>query len=536
MPSTAKDALSETMATDVAQESQPGNAVGAELPVTIHASRYSAASQAAGKLPPVHEDTRTVIIFPQGAVVRLSATVTLGELVVLTNQRTGADVICRVKSVKTQPGIQNYVHLEFTQRALDFWEETSAADRGSSAAKGPLAASPVLPLSAPAAATPIASAGRPPSPLPNVQSVAKTVAAVEVKSTFTPAPKITPLADIPVEDSEELPEKATDVASQVSESAAAPAPAPKRPHIMPSRVPRFHTFEPVLAQKSSSSKTVVVFAIAAVALLAIGAVGGAVLLRRDRSVNVAEQRANPAVATPTGRSPVTSLPGAPNVNSSVKAGSLEPVSSAPAKRISVKSAPAETPAPAAPIPAAVEAPKKEVPPSTQVQTQPQPHVPPPVNRPAVNVSKISPPKMKTAAQLNSSEPPPVLPVTTNVFPAAIVGESAASTPARSNPLPSVEPVAPPPVKGGQLQQPKLVSSVAAVYPPLARSQHVQGDVTIDALIDANGKVADTKVVSGSPILQKAAVDSVRLWKYEPARLNGEPIPIHTKVTVSFHRE
>jgi hypothetical protein len=97
--------------------------------VTIHASRYSAASKGAGKLPPVHEETRTVIIFPQGAVVRLSAMVTPGELVVVTNNRTGADVICRVTSVKTQPGIQNYVNLEFTQRALGFWEEPRQAER-----------------------------------------------------------------------------------------------------------------------------------------------------------------------------------------------------------------------------------------------------------------------------------------------------------------------------------------------------------------------------------------------------------------------
>ncbi len=128
MPITANDALSAagTSGNSTKNEalgSQASSATPAEIPVTVHASRYSSASKGTGKLPPVHEDTRTVIIFPQGAVVRLSATFTPGELVVLTNNRTGTDVICRVTSVKTQPGIQNYVHLEFTQRALDFWEE-----------------------------------------------------------------------------------------------------------------------------------------------------------------------------------------------------------------------------------------------------------------------------------------------------------------------------------------------------------------------------------------------------------------------------
>ena len=112
MQSTAKDPLSEVAsALNNEGQSSPANAAGAEIPVTVHASRYSASSKGAGKLPPVHEETRTVIIFPQGAVVRLSATVTPGELVVLTNKRTGADVICRVTSVKTQPGIQNYVRI-----------------------------------------------------------------------------------------------------------------------------------------------------------------------------------------------------------------------------------------------------------------------------------------------------------------------------------------------------------------------------------------------------------------------------------------
>src|ERR1700691_277073 len=155
MPSTAKDSLFEATAAESTakseiQASQPSDAIGAEVPVTIHASRYSAAAKGAGKLPPVHEETRTVIIFPQGAVVRLSATVAPGELVVVTNNRTGADVICRVTSVKTQPGIQNYVNLEFTQRALGFWEKPRQAERSVVKDKAALGViSPAAPAEAP---------------------------------------------------------------------------------------------------------------------------------------------------------------------------------------------------------------------------------------------------------------------------------------------------------------------------------------------------------------------------------------------------
>jgi TonB family protein len=106
--------------------------------------------------------------------------------------------------------------------------------------------------------------------------------------------------------------------------------------------------------------------------------------------------------------------------------------------------------------------------------------------------------------------------------------------AHTGALAATQPAPPVPSKGGQLQQPKLLASVAAVYPPLARAQHVQGDVVIDALIDATGKVVATKAITGHPQLQSAAVDSLRLWKYQPARLNGEAIPIHINVTITFH--
>ncbi len=193
MPSTAKDSLFESnLATDAgrtdAPGSQPSGPLGAEIPVTVHASRYSAAAKNGSKLPPVHEETRTVIIFPQGAVVRLSATVTVGELVVLTNNRTGADVICRVTSVKTQPGIQNYVNLEFTQRAVGFWQGAGPSERPSD---GPVSfAAP--PVSAP---VPIAIPQKPVAAPAQLQNVpAKRPAAADV----TPiSAKLEPLASLP---------------------------------------------------------------------------------------------------------------------------------------------------------------------------------------------------------------------------------------------------------------------------------------------------------------------------------------------------
>ena len=99
-----------------------------------------------------------------------------------------------------------------------------------------------------------------------------------------------------------------------------------------------------------------------------------------------------------------------------------------------------------------------------------------------------------------------------------------------------KPVSAPPPVGGQVQPALLIKSVPPVYPPFARSNHTSGDVTVDALIDVNGNVTDLKAVSGPPILRLAAIEAVRQWKYDPARLDGRPVAIHLTLTVRFHAE
>jgi TonB family protein len=100
---------------------------------------------------------------------------------------------------------------------------------------------------------------------------------------------------------------------------------------------------------------------------------------------------------------------------------------------------------------------------------------------------------------------------------------------------ATKPISDAPAKriGGQIQQARLISSVPPAYPPLAKTERVEGSVTIDALIDPTGKVTNMRALSGSVLLQEAAKDALRLWRYEPARLNGEPTSTHLQVTVKF---
>jgi periplasmic protein TonB len=94
------------------------------------------------------------------------------------------------------------------------------------------------------------------------------------------------------------------------------------------------------------------------------------------------------------------------------------------------------------------------------------------------------------------------------------------------------PTAPVPV-GGDVKPARMISSVPPTYPMLARTQHVSGDVRIDALIDANGRVSTMKVVSGPTLLHQAAMDALRQWKYQPAALDGKPVAMHLTVTLQF---
>jgi protein TonB len=103
---------------------------------------------------------------------------------------------------------------------------------------------------------------------------------------------------------------------------------------------------------------------------------------------------------------------------------------------------------------------------------------------------------------------------------------------------SKQPAAPaaPLAIGGEVRQARLISSVSPVYPTLAKNQHVAGDVRIDALIDANGRVTTMKIVSGPTLLHQAAMDALRQWKYQPALLDAKPVPMHLTVTIQFRMQ
>jgi protein TonB len=78
--------------------------------------------------------------------------------------------------------------------------------------------------------------------------------------------------------------------------------------------------------------------------------------------------------------------------------------------------------------------------------------------------------------------------------------------------------------------------VPPVYPKLALQSRVGGIVDLEAVIDEEGNVTDVQVIKGHMLLQKAAMDAVRQWKYTPTVQNGEPIKVIAKIQVIFKIE
>ena len=108
------------------------------------------------------------------------------------------------------------------------------------------------------------------------------------------------------------------------------------------------------------------------------------------------------------------------------------------------------------------------------------------------------------------------------------------------PLPALPPPAPPPAVerapvriGGAVTAPALLERVDPEYPPIAVQARVQGVVILEALVDSSGRVEDVRVLRSIRLLDAAAIEAVRKWRYSPLFLNGTAERFVLTVTVSF---
>lgn len=113
---------------------------------------------------------------------------------------------------------------------------------------------------------------------------------------------------------------------------------------------------------------------------------------------------------------------------------------------------------------------------------------PSVEQKILNGKSLAAPVVVHRSVIGREAPPDLNAVTTNTGTATIQGIFAPFMPA-----------------GGRMREPKLLRSFAPNYPSMAKNAKVEGEVKVDAVIDINGKLTGMKVVSGSPLLQQAAL-------------------------------
>ncbi len=89
------------------------------------------------------------------------------------------------------------------------------------------------------------------------------------------------------------------------------------------------------------------------------------------------------------------------------------------------------------------------------------------------------------------------------------------------------------ILGGEIRKPVKIYGAKPDYPEHARMARLQGNVSLEVIVDREGRVESVRVLSGNEIFRKAAVEAVREWRYRPALQNGTPVKVVMSVLVEF---
>jgi TonB family protein len=561
------------------------NPVCLEVNVTLR----SLPSEPGGLTQPIREEARTVIVFDNGAVIRSTSNLPVGQTIILSNSN-GRDVVCRVAGGRNLPSVKGYVEVEFIEPVKDFWSIHQASE-------------PVL---APAAPTVPVAAQNPPAPPLPAPVVPPAVSAPPAPAAKQPSaaslgrgPSFDDLAGVigvslPSQPSESkstleksAPEKKSKGGSdyELSQPTAQTSVANWRPAALETPVDK-HSAPPNLESLSISSpapaatRDFMTKGLMAYEQPNSGSSSGALRGRTPLIVGAAAAAVAAVLAVVffvhRGSAPAPGATAAALSQSSTPENSASPASpvpppaqAAPAEsQASVPNSSQEQPQPAAleqpqsaaapaPVPAVVKGPangdsrsgaRLEARAETgslrgqeknAVMSQPESSSP---RRPAIPNLKLSTPsapnKNNLANNLNDA-PEPMSAI-------AAAGSSGAAPPAglltsagRISKAPVAPPSAPAPPAPAPVAAPKvltaprLISSTKPSYPPSARQSNIQGVVTVLLNIDANGKVVGAKPLSGPLLLQQSAAEAVQQWKYSPGLTDGKPTPSQTTVSLDF---
>ena len=528
-----------------------------EVPIEVWGSRpVVSISGQPGRIDVFAEETCTVIVFPHGAVIRLSATVAPGQMMMVTNRKSRQIVPCRVVNVRNYPNVRGYAEIEFFQSVNGFWGSYTPHGTLNLTARIPSAVQEKLPKPGPDAPRPPSTQARiltPSATSLKPPAVASTSTEDSLSSSFpkealfvanaaTASPAPPPIVWNKVESIEshaiqtafvEKPVQRAPIAATASESRfdATMRNVSEPNHLVSLAIANSsklavpstqeHQRDESASEPSARSwnrglwglllgqvitrtardgrpsprRRVVFVCVIVTSLFMIGA-AAIFLLHHGTAQSAATTQTNPAPVAST----VSSIADTTQ--------SLQPESDS------------SSVVPELPIIA-----KTDSFPGTHGRelahyariSQPAVRMPS-LERKIPNGTLLAPPLVarRSAAAIGRNVPPDLTGVDSNTGATAIQGVLAAV-----------------PVPGGRMKEPQLVSRSVPIYPAMAKQNGIEGQVTIDAVIDTTGKLTRMKVVSGALLLQQAALDSLHNWKYEPGYLDDKPVPVRTSITVKF---
>jgi protein TonB len=162
---------------------------------------------------------------------------------------------------------------------------------------------------------------------------------------------------------------------------------------------------------------------------------------------------------------------------------------------------------------------------------PRPEPPAQLPKP-LPVAKRAPPPPAPLPVLTASAEAPSPALAPPPAPVLTLPEPAPVAVAKPEPAPAVAPMTPPVFDADYLLNP------APVYPRLARRMGEQGRVILRVLVNAGGSADEVQLrtSSGHARLDDAARETVRAWKFVPAKRGGQAVPAWVLIPISFRIE
>lgn len=185
---------------------------------------------------------------------------------------------------------------------------------------------------------------------------------------------------------------------------------------------------------------------------------------------------------------------------------------------------------------------------TAVPEAPAPPAPSPPPEPAATPEPVSTPEPQPTPEMSTPPPPEPTPEAERIPESTPVPAGARPSPHHlvlKRPRPaSPESAAPGGAEGGSSRggangplssRASYLSNPRPDYPDEARLQRQEGLVILSVEVGTDGRADDVAVTrsSGFPLLDHAALEAVRAWRFEPARAAGLPVSSRVDVPVRF---